>query len=324
MSSSISSSSHRSAVGDSEWKVVVVVLAMLLGAEVCLRYAETRLSKDVAHIREAVSIAATLASPRAPAAPLRVLFMGNSSIREGLDNDLLLSDLEKRHGVNAQTWFFLPDGGNVNAWYWAWRRYFESAGSRPEWVVLCGGASHFDDGLMDVRAAGNYFVGWSDSYKYLQTDARGLEQRLEFVMGKMSLAYASRGRVQRKLTDMILPYNREVLHEIVNAPLLSAPAQEARAAREEQSEMLAAILAEIHAERLHTVVVAMPNLIPYNVPESRQDVIRESGAAFVDLRSVPGIGEADFYDKAHLNENGAKLFTIALAQALGSLMGGRD
>lgn len=319
MNSSTSSSKPATAGWRSspEWKVILVLALMLLGSEIFLRVIERHLSIDVAHIRAAPALAASIRQGEdLPAGTLKVLFIGNSSIRRGLLPETLVTEFESRFGQKIRPYFFYPDGGTILAWRWGWRRYFESPDCRPDLVVICGGASHFDDGVIDPRVAASYFVSAKDMGAFLMDDLETTEKRLEFVVAKASLSYASRRRVQRRLMDFVMPYNREVLFDIVASTEAKEARKKALRTSQPTSESLSSLLEEIHGRGLKALVVAVPNLTSYDVPAERVKIIEASGASFADHRTVPGIGPELFYDRAHLDQEGAEIFTRALCSSL--------
>lgn len=317
MNSSTSSSENprKSLWSSSEWKVLLILALVLLGTEVTLRFVEQRLSIDVAHIRSAPQLAASISgkSETAPQA-LKILFIGNSSIREGIVPELLVSEFKTRYGRDVRPYFFYPDGGSIMSWRWAWRRYFNDPACRPDLVVICGGTSHFDDGNTEPRIAGSYFVSSKDALAFASTELPNTESRLEFMMAKASISYASRRRVQRRVMDILMPYNRTVLFEV--STLAEKKAAKSKIDSPPTSKRLRSLLEDIRARHLQAVVVTVPNLNLYDVPEDRVRTIAEAGAFFADLRAVEGITAAHFFDKAHLDEKGAEIFTRALCSSL--------
>ncbi len=319
MNSSISSSSPPAAgvFAGGEWKVLLSLALLLMGTEFVLHLTERRLSIDVDHIRSAPQLAETISKDSNHLKDtLKILFIGNSSIRRGIDSQMLEEEFQTRYGLRIRSYFFYPDGGNIVAWRWAWRRYFSAADCRPDLVVVCGGASHFDDGKLDPRTLATYFVSNGDIWNCAWNELSGAEERLEFFAAKASLSYASRKRVQRRVMDVLMPHNREVLLDMVSLADKSASGKKITNSQTQASESLRELLKEICAKGLKAVIVAMPNLINYEVPESRKRTILETGAAFVDLRRVQGINDSHFYDKAHLDQAGAVIFTRALSTAL--------
>ncbi len=301
-----------------EWKVLLSLALLLLGTEVVLRLNERRLSVDVDHIRSAPRLAGEITQD-AKALPgvLKILFMGNSSIRRGIDAKVLEEEFRVKYGRAVKSYFFYPDGGNIVAWRWAWRRYFAAPGCRPDLVVICGGASHFDDGKLDPRLLASYYVSAEDSWDCAWRQLSGAEERLEFFAAEASLSYASRKRVARRVMDVLMPHNREVLFEMVSQAEKNAAAHtKAPRTQAPTSEALRALLQDLRGKGLKAAIVAVPNLNGYEVPPQRVRTIAEAGAAFIDLRTVPGIDAAHYFDKAHLDAAGAVIFTRALCAAL--------
>ncbi|MBX7212010.1 MAG: hypothetical protein K1X78_27135 [Verrucomicrobiaceae bacterium] len=310
MSSSTSSSSGAAAAGASaardEWKVLVALAVVFLLAEAGIRLTERRLSVDIAHIRGAPEVAARLDDGTRAR---DVLVLGNSSARAGIDATLLARQLDAVGRRSTRIHFFYPDGGNIGVWRWAWRRYFAPPVKQPDLVLVCGAKSHFDDIAPKPVISAGCFVSAKDTPAFLSGELHSLESRLEFLLAKASLSFVHRERVQRRVLDMLMPHNREVLGAMAASAALSAP-------HSEGSARLAALLADLKAAHTRAIVVTLPSVTPYDVPGSRIAVIQESAARWIDLRRVPGITPRDFHDGAHLNPDGAVKLTSALAQAL--------
>ena len=302
---------------------LLFVLSLLLGTEISLRFAEEHLSTDVRHIRSAVITAEQLSVPQEQTEPKRILFLGNSSIRRGVDQKTLERRLEEDFGIHAKCWFFYPDGGNSTAWRWGWRKYFMEPQCNPDLILICGGNSHFDDGLIDVKAAASYFVSWGDSWDF-SSNLRSSEEWLEFWLAKISVAYASRGRVQRRLMDWIIPKNRDALEEMVDvSSRQTGDITSANNRSRSSSETLAALLKDVSEKGVPVAVVAVPNLDSYEVSSTQMRVIESSGSAFWDFRDLEGIEKKHFFDRAHLDSGGAQILTIALAEQIGHLLNGQ-
>lgn len=317
MSSSTSSSDDAPAPRSlrNEWKVVCTLLLVFIVAELGVRVFETRLSLDIAHIRDADNVAARFA-PESDG--YDVLILGNSSARSGIDAALLTKKLERGGLHDVHIHFFHPDGGNVGNWRWAWRRYFSPPRRQPDLVLICGSRSHFDDARLDPVSSASLFVGLDDALPFLSEETRLTEERLDFLMAKLSLSFAGRHRVQRRFLDYIMPYNRLVLSQMADHASRKA-ASESLGIDTLSSFRLAELLADLQAAKTIAAVVALPSIKPYEVPASRISIVQEKGAFWLDLRTPAAIQRDDFYDGAHVNQAGAQKLTSALAEALGEL-----
>jgi hypothetical protein len=301
-----------------EWKVLVGLLLMMFASEGFLRLIEMHLSKDVQHIRQAPEIARRIGLKQEASDASDVLFLGNSSIRAGVLPEVLTRELSASGAGVVRPHFFHPDGGAISAWYWGWRRYF-AGHCKPDLVVLCGGRAHFDDLPMSADAAANYFVSWHDVPLYVLRSGLALEDRLAFLAAKFSRSYGSRARFQRRFMDMILPYNREVLFDMVQVAK-SKESPDVERERAAQSRTLVRLLKEMHQEGVSALVVALPHAEGSTFDENRKRDIEAAHARWADLRELPGIRPDHYYDKAHLNEQGAQILTRALAVEIGNAL----
>lgn len=291
---------------------MVALIVVFLAAELGIRLIERHLSIDIAHIRDAPRVATEIAKANGRQ---KVLVIGNSSARAGIDPKVLRDRLSSGGMGDADIQFFYPDGGNIGDWRWGWRRYFAPPLKQPDLVLICGSKSHFDDASVNAINAANYFVAKGDVATYVWSELRTLEERLSFVVASVSVSYANRQRTQRRFLDLFLPYNRQVLGEVADNAARKAVA-EGRVRQGDGSTRLSALLQDLRLAHTRVAVVAMPASSPYAVPASRVAVVAAAGAQWIDLRAVPGIVSGDFYDGAHLNHEGAVKLTAALAEAL--------
>jgi hypothetical protein len=314
MSSSISSSDgavHPRSLRN-EWKVVLSLVVAFMVTEVGLRLFERNLSVDIAHIRCAPVVATQIGEHEGT---FDVLVLGNSSARAGIAPELLKKKLEQAGCQGVVVHFFYPDGGNIGAWRWAWRRYFAPPLKQPNMIMICGSKSHFDDAKVDPVNSANYFVAARDMGSFALQEIHSTEGRIEFFLAGISVSYASRPRVQRRFMDMIMPFNRQVLFEMAETATRKAAA-DGRIRRDDGSNRLIALLDDLRVAQNSTFVVALPSFESYEVSDTRISAIQNAGAHWIDLRAVAGLHREHFYDKAHVNHEGAVKVTAALADAL--------
>lgn len=304
---------------DSFWRneliVWIGVLVFLLCTEIFLRVYEPKLSVDVAHIRGTTKTAERIAEGQLEGRT-QVLFIGNSLTRAGVNSELLHSHYNRMGMKGVDFHYFYPDGGNVGAWKMAWSRYFEERGTKPDLVILCGGRSHFRDIQIDPVIAGAYYLSWSQLPSVLRKEYPRFDDKLRLVASKVSVGFANRWRVQRRVRDMILPHNRAVLWD------MATPEEggEAATPSPETSRFLEELLSSIRDNEIKTAVVSMPSFRDYQVPEKRQRLVESYGAFFIDLKSPVGIELRHYYDQAHLDEEGAEIFTRALFDRLDPIL----
>lgn len=291
------------------------VLACLFVTEIFLRIYEPKLSIDVAHIRGTAKTAGRIAEGRLQGRT-QVLFIGNSLTRAGVDSELLNSLNNSTGNKGVDFHYFYPDGGNVGAWKMAWPRYFKGHDPKPDLVVLCGGRSHFRDIGIDPVIAGAYYLSWRQLPSVFHKDYPRFDDKMRLVASKVSVGFANRGRVQRRVRDIILPHNRAVLWDMAT----TEEGGEVVTPLPETSRSLEELLSSIRDDDVEIAVVSMPSYRDYQIPDGRQRLIESYGAHYFDLKSPDGIESKHYYDKAHLDEEGAEIFTRALFERIGPIL----
>jgi hypothetical protein len=288
-----------------ELRAFVVLLAALLGLEVAARLFETRLSKDVAHLRSLPVEAARLRV--APAGHLKVLILGNSLAREGLDREVLQRGLEVQTGRPVVLAAMHPDGSRVEEWLYGYRRYFDQAGARPDLVLLCSGRAHLLDGLRDLDAVAAFHVSWRDLPGFIRDQKLGVDAICQVVAARSSALFAHRRRVQPLLFYHWMPRYESTVN------LIQASRQgEARqsAAAEETVHAFAALLETCRAAKVRVALLPVPLPEAYELPAAVVEAAKAGGA--VTLGPPPHLPVARFPDGYHLDAEGAALWTSAL------------
>lgn len=150
----------------SEWLVVLTVLGMFVLLELGFRFAGQKLSKDIAHLRSFPEIAAELAEMPASNGT-RVLFLGNSLTRYGVDPNTFRDVLQQKYGQVVQGIKLNPDNTALADWFYAYRTYFSRRGIKPDVLIIGfeGGhlrdaASHHPDRLAHVTALCRIVPSW--------------------------------------------------------------------------------------------------------------------------------------------------------------------
>lgn len=305
-----------------EWKVIACVAVVLLSVECGIRGLESRLSKDLIGIRLFPKIAATLSDPK-HASDHRILFLGNSLTRDGVNVDAVTEELTSSTQSDGKASVFVrkaaADGTGIVEWFYAFRNQFLEAGHAPDIVVLGfegpGGGHISDARKFDPSALGYLFSGLDDIPEVMQHDLTNFGQRGDYLLGLFSAAYANRGRVQQRVLDSIIPGYRETSERINlgiddHQPKPSTDAPEASFSRLERF----VDLAEAHGVRV--VLVAIPVPDAYEIEPGLIDFAAMRNVPLIDARHVDGIDDSMFPDGLHMNATAAKRFSRFVANQL--------
>ena len=302
---SLSTSSFKS-----ELKVVALVLVVLLGCEAIIRSRENTLSLDLKHINQIPVISQSLAA----ADGRKILFLGNSLTRNGVDPDVLSSKFAEQGLSNTHFAKVFPDGTGMTAWYYVFNHYFVVPNRVPDVVVIgFAGAVLQDSHRVDVGELGRYFTSDRDIPYVFGSDLKTFDERTEFIASRISAAFSNRNRVRLRALDFLIPNYRES-ERWLNRGLQarSQTKQRTQATYNKLKEFLS--LSQSH--NAEVIFVAMPQREPYSVDPELQKLISVNPATFIDLRNVDGLKGTDYLDEMHLNDRGAETFSTQLAQRL--------
>lgn len=296
-----------------ELKVVALVVILLAGSELAVRSREQALSLDVRHIRQIPAISQEMTEGEG----LRVLFLGNSMTRYGVEPGAVEGELRAR-GFDAPLRIVrvYPDATGLTDWYYAFNHYFVDAGRPPD-VLIVGFASN---DLTDARPLqpwrlAQYYTAAHDVPEVFAWDVRDFDGRVDFLLSDVSSSFANRRRVRERMLDLFVPYYRESAQQINRAQ----QAKDKRSAASLPAPTYGRLgrlgrLASNHGVRV--VLVAMPQRESYDLDPQLRTATERAGMTLIDARSVDGLGREGFVDEMHLNSGGAMLYSRFLARQL--------
>ncbi len=300
MSSSISSFR-------TELKVLAAIAGALLAVEGLMRFAQTSLSVDVRHIVSAPKLASDMVAQTPP----RVLALGNSLLREGV-NAGQLEEEASLLGLTDSFTLYHPDGTSVQEWAFAFRRFFASAQQVPDFVLIFTGRTHLQDTEPRPTPLGAFYCATGDIPRYLSRKGTDLEVAAEFLLARASVAYAQRSRIQPRLFTAIIPHFQDMLR-VMNTSPKRGPAKGNRIVSYDD---LALLLDSIHAEGARAAIITVPAPEAYVISPAILEIAESHDAAVIDLGQADGLTDANFPDGWHLDTKGASIFTERLVHAL--------
>jgi len=288
------------------------VLLVLAGSELFVRLRESALSLDVQHIRRIPSIAEDMMR----GGGRRVLFLGNSMTRNGVDAGIVEQELRAR-GLNAPLRIerVYPDATGLAEWYYAFNHYFVAPGRLPDVLVIGFAANDLSDTRppQPFRLA-HYYTGARDVPEVFTHDVRDFEGRAEFLLSGLSASFANRTRMRERALDILIPHYRESAQEINRAQQTMKKKGGVPVAltyrRLERLSQLAA------SRGVHVIFVAMPQRESYELDPQLQPAIERAGMTFIDARAPSGLVSEAFLDEMHLSTDGAAVYSHHLAHQL--------
>ena len=296
----------------SEWKVIVALLSFLLVMEIGVRAFETRLSKDLTHIRELPDTADRLKAGDA----YKVLIVGNSLARYGIDRELLAQELGTSGYGKVKVEVFHPDATGVTEWNFGLRRYFLNRGVIPNRIIMVTGMTHLLDSIPVPERLGAFYVDGPDVGEVVRRDLESIESVAHFFLARFSSLFANRARIQPFVFYNYLPKYTQTVQEIHDQRKM--PGDESIRDGRWGATNLSRLLNSAQSKGVAVSVVAIPMSVPYDLPRPIIEEIEKQGASLWDLSELEGISDKNFFDNYHLDAEGARRVTTALVKEISS------
>ncbi|HSW46462.1 MAG TPA: hypothetical protein VLM89_12915 [Phycisphaerae bacterium] len=295
------------------------MLAVLGTAELVLRAFEAKLSIDLLHIHDIPKISAGLAQKPRP----RILFLGNSLTREGIDEAALKEGLSGFGGGEAVSLAkVFPDNTQIAEWYYAFRRYFINSGHPPDCLIIsCQPVQLRDQAPFSIYGLGRHWIDYQDVGEVFDADLTVFGDKVEFVLSRASVMFANRFRISSRILVACVP-GHEQLARRVNT--MRNETLEATLARQEEAkptyQRLKRFAELARANHVRFIVAAMPVCSPYDIDPNLLETARTLGVTVLDCRNVPGLRKEDYRDGYHLTPKGAAMYSAVLAEKLAPLL----
>lgn len=293
---------------------MAVVLLVLAGSEVILRFSEPSLSLDVKHIQQIPEISQTLLAGKGE----RILFLGNSQVRAGIDPNIIEQELKARGVAPVHIERVFPDSTSLPDWDRAFKHHFIRMARLPEVLVLCfSDIALQDNNAVDPTRLGHYYSSPGEIPEILEQDLHEFDSRAEFVLASLSFSFANRMRVRTRALDLIVPGYRDTAQRI-NRQLKRS---DAGTMTQNSYHRLSRFLTLAKEQGVRVIVVAMPQPINYSLDPQVKLAVERSGMDFLDCRKVDGINAASFADEMHLATSGAAIYSRFLGRELAGSIG---
>ena len=292
--------------------MLLAVAAVVLACEIGLRAGRSRLSLDIQHIDRIPSI---LASLDAQPAGLRVLFLGNSLTRRGVNLAMIREEIARTPASAIFCDKIDPDDSSILDWYYLTKRYI-GGGSAPDYLVIGFVSGQLEDGAPvhpDRIAA--YFGGWTMAGEVFANDVRDFGGRVDYALASTFALFAEKERLRLRLLATLTPDYRGAAQRLNRATVKRERAGAAPSAATHLR--LQRLLALCRSLRIQPILVAMPLPTMYPLNPEINRVVSQAGGDLVDLRHVDGLVPEDFLDGFHLAPSGASKYS---RQLLGSIL----
>lgn len=294
-----------------EFKILGWLALALLAMEAGARVFESKLSKDVAHVRSLAGLPAQLAPGKGG-----ILVMGNSLARCGVDG----AGLSAARPGGPEVAFMVPDASAAIEWAWGYRRHVLRAGARPDLVILLTGRTHLlDPAVVQIPRLGAHHVAGGDRLTFMREELAGFDDRAEFVVASVSRLFANRGRVQQLAFYGAVPGYETSVNRINIAAGGGFTASRETGEPDRGLRNCARLIDSVRESGAKLVVVTSPLPEPWNLPESVAGLLREKSVPVIPLGAELRLPAERFPDGYHLDPEGAEMATKVLAERLSQM-----
>ena len=207
-----------------------------------------------------------------------------------------------------------PFNTTANDWYYVFKQHFADAGRVPEALVICFAKEHVEDAGIARATVAQYYADTDDLPEIFSRDIKDFDERADFLLSWMSVSFANRASVQRRVLDRTVPHYREALTRINDS--LTEVLSKSEGAKKPTYHRLEDLIRLAASRGVRVFVVAMPTREPYPLDPEIELRAEANGATFIDSRAVAGLTPESFEDQLHLTEAGARLFSRQLAQQI--------
>jgi len=299
---------------NSEVKVILSTLLILVIGDLALRWAEVNLSIDVRHIRSFPEITRKLSHEPAP----RVVFLGNSLTRYGVDPDVWASAMKELKAPAGSVAKLVPDDTTMPDWYYVALNSLIRPGNQPDVVILGFTLNQLTDERVEAGRLGAYFCDFGNVGELFAKDLKGFAPKVDFLMGRLCRLYGVRDQVRARFGDKFIPGYQEGVRHLNEVQRREAPPKkhQTAAGQARSYQLLDRALALWRARGIEVVLVAMPIPSNYEIDQVVVGKAQSAGVRLIDARQLPALTREDFPDGYHMGPKAAKIYTRYVAERM--------
>jgi hypothetical protein len=235
-----------------------------------------------------------------------VLIAGNSLLLEGVN----FPQLQREVGSEMDLHRAVVEGTFYLDWYFGLRRLF-AEGAQPDAVVLVLNPIQLTSGAVGGDYTAHFLVDRKDILQFAKETGADRNRTSSLALANLSFFYGARAEIRNWILDRLLPDLPSLTHNFQSTP----KGLNEDALREVATQRL---------ERLRQLCQDHGAELVFVIPPSNEDM----GAAAVSqvaavhgfqvvIPIAPGVlPVSDYSDRFHLNPEGARKFTPALANEL--------
>jgi hypothetical protein len=297
-----------------EVKAVLLTLLILAFADLGLRLTEVKLSIDVRHIRSFPEIAHELSAGPAP----RVLFLGNSLTRHGVDPQTWATALEKLGAPRGAMAKLVPDDTTMPDWYYVSLNNLVRRRERPDMLILGFALNQLTDERIEASRLGAYFCDFGNLRELFAKDLKGVGAKGDFLLGRLCRIYGVRDELQSRFGSEFIPGYQEGVRRLNGILQRRTPRRKVQTSvgKVHSYELLDRALTLWRAQGIEVVLVAMPIPSGYEIDPAVVMKAKSAGVRLIDARQLPALTREDFPDGYHMGPKAAETYTRFVAENL--------
>jgi hypothetical protein len=297
----------------SEVKAVVLTLLILGCTDLGLRLAEVRLSNDVRHIRALPEIARELSAGPAP----RVVFVGNSLTRYGVNPDAWTAALKELNLPKGTMAKLVPDETTMPDWHYVVLNNLIEPGHKPDLLILGFALQQLTDERIQAGRLGAYFCDHRNVRELFTHDLQDVGPRCDFLLGSLSRLYGVRDEIQVRFGDAFIPGYRESVQHLNEVRLRESRSDhQANGDGAHSYALLERALKLWREQGIEVVLVAMPTPYEYELDLTVAEMAQAAGVRLIDARDLSALTTEDFPDGYHMGERAAEIYTRFVAKCV--------
>lgn len=292
-----------------KFRVLTILVVMFLLLESSIRLGSQLLSIDDAHIKSVPDLISELAECKSP----RILFIGNSLTREGVDLKELKKELDIAGLHDANIAAVFPDDTTPIHWQYIVKNHVLVQATKPDYIFMgVAGYNLVDTAPLGLRKLGCSWCKVADFPELIRDEELTFDEIGEIFTSWISWTFAKQDRIKKYILDLIIPNFRDAFRRLSDMATISNDLS----ASDPTYEKIIRYDQFYHSNSLEVHYLGMPIQRGWTIHPKLQQVIDEGEIKFIDMRDLPDLGETHFKDSIHLTPEGARIFSKHLAKAI--------
>ncbi len=225
-----------------------------------------------------------------------VLFLGNSLTDRAVDTNIF-----KQNDKRSDFFKIVADATSVWDWSCMFNNIFVEHGVVPKQVII--GYAWGETSPVPSRLGG-FFCSWQDLPTLVNLGMNRFDQVTSFALSKLSIIYAMHETLRNRFLGYIVPYYAANINAVNSVDRPRNLTQ-----RGQKFQVMRHFIAMLNENDVELVVVLMPVMDSYNLPESFFTLLIQNGVKVLDYRNLASISKDMFVDSIHLGKEGQKIFS---------------